>query len=49
MFIQMLEGLHPLEAELMCLVKDRLLTNKYKLTKEIIAQAYTDIQWGGRS
>jgi hypothetical protein len=49
MFIQMLEGLHPLEAELMCLVKDRLLTNKYKLTKEIVAQAYTDIQWGGRS
>ncbi len=49
MFIQMLEGLHPLEAEIMVLVKDKLLGNKYKLTKEIVAEAYPDIQWGGRS
>lgn len=49
MFIQMLEGLHPLEAEIMCLVKDKLLTNKYKITKDIISQAYPDIVWGGRS
>ena len=49
MFIQMLEGLHPKEAELICLVKDKELTTKYKLTKEIVAEAYTDIQWGGRS
>ena len=45
MFIQMLEGLHPKEAELICLVKDKELTTKYKLTKEIVAEAYTDIQW----
>ena len=49
MFIQMLEGLHPKEAELICLVKDKELTTKYKLTKGIVAEAYTDIQWGGRS
>lgn len=49
MFIQMLEGLHPLEAEIMVLVKDKLLANKYKLTREIVAEAYPDIQWGGRS
>jgi hypothetical protein len=49
MFIQMLEGLHPLEAEIMILVKDKLLSNKYKLTQEIVAEAYPDIQWGGRS
>ena len=49
MFIQMLEGLHPLEAEIMVLVKDKLLTTKYKLTREIIAEAYPDITWGGRS
>lgn len=49
MFIQMLEGLHPLEAEIMVLVKDKLLSTKYKLTKEIVAEAYSDIVWGGRS
>lgn len=49
MFIQMLEGLHPLEAEIMVLVKDKLLTKKYRITKEIVAEAYPDIQWGGRS
>jgi hypothetical protein len=49
MFIQMLEGLHPLEAEIMVLVKDKLLNTKYKLTQDIVAQAYSDIQWGGRS
>lgn len=49
MFIQMLEGLHPQEAEIMVLVKDKLLSNKYKLTREIVAEAYPDIQWGNRS
>lgn len=49
MFINMLQGLHPLEAELMCLVKDKRLTDKYKITKEIVSEAYPDITWGGRS
>ena len=49
MFIQMLEGLHPREAEIICLVKDKKLTDKYKLTYEIVKEAYPDIQWGGRS
>lgn len=49
MFINVLQGLHPLEAEIVCLVKDKKLQTKYKITKEIIAQAYPDIQWGGRS
>lgn len=49
MFIQMLEGLHPREAEIMVLVKDKLLSTKYKLTQQIVADAYPDIQWGGRS
>ena len=49
MFIQMLEGLHPDEAELLCLVKDKNLSNKYKITKDIVDEAYPDIQWGGRS
>ena len=49
MFINILEGLHPLEAEILCLIKDKKLTDKYKITKEIISEAYPDIKWGGRS
>ena len=49
MFINILQGLHPLEAEIVCLVKDKKLGTKYKITKEIIAEAYPDIHWGGRS
>ena len=49
MFIQMLEGLHPREAEILCLIKDKKLTTKYKLTYEVVKEAYPDIQWGGRS
>ena len=49
MFIQMLEGLHPEEAEIICLVKDKGLTSRYKITKEQVSKAYPDIQWGGRS
>lgn len=49
MFINVLQGLHPLEAEILILVKDKKLQTKYKITKEIISEAYPDIQWGGRS
>ena len=49
MFIQMLEGLHPEEAKILCLVKDKALQSKYKLTYEVIKEAYPDINWGGRS
>ena len=49
MFINILEGLHPLEADILCLIKDKKLTDRYKITKEIVAEAYPDIQWGGRS
>ena len=49
MFIQMLEGLHPDEAEIICLVKDKNLTDKYKLTQDQVAEAYPDIVWGDRS
>lgn len=49
MFINILEGLHPLEAEIVCLVKDKKLGEKYKITKEIVAEAYPDITWGNRT
>ena len=49
MFINILEGLHPLEAEILVLVKDKKLTDRYKITKEIVGAAYPQIVWGGRS
>ena len=49
MFINILEGLHPLEAEIVALCKDKRLGEVYKITKEIVQEAYPDIQWGGRS
>ena len=49
MFINILEGVHPLEAEILCLAKDKKIESKYKITKEIVDMAYPDIQWGGRS
>ena len=49
MFIQLLEGLHPSEAKIICLVKDKNLESEYKITYDMVVQAYPDIQWGGRS
>jgi hypothetical protein len=49
MFIQILEGLHPREAEILCLVKDKKLSTKYKVDLDLVKEAYPDITWGGRS
>ena len=49
MFINILEGLHPLEAEIVSLCKDKRLGEVYKITKDVVAEAYPDIKWGGRS
>ena len=49
MFINLLQGLHPLEAEIICLVKDKKLEEKYKISKQNVSDAFPDIQWGGRS
>jgi hypothetical protein len=40
MFIQMLEGLHPEEAKIICLVKDKDLESRYKITYDMVQQAY---------
>jgi len=48
MFINVLEGLHPLEAEILVLVKDKRLQEVYNITQDVVAEAYPDIQWGGR-
>ncbi len=49
MFINLLQGLHPKEAEVLILTKDKKLTDKYKISFEIVQEAYPDIQWGNRS
>lgn len=49
MFINILRGLHSREAELLCLVKDKKLTDKYKVSIDNVKEAYPDIVWGGRS
>ena len=49
MFIQILQGLHPLDAEILCLVKDKKLQSKYRISRENVEEAYPDIEWGGRS
>ena len=49
MFINMLRGLHPREAEVLILTKDKRLSDKYKITLEVASEAYPDIRWGGRS
>ena len=49
MFINVLEGLHPLEAEILILVKDKKLETKYKVTRQIVSDAYPDIKWGNRT
>jgi hypothetical protein len=48
MFINVLQGLHPLEAEILCLVKDKKLESKYKISKQNVSDAYPDITWGNR-
>ena len=47
MFIQLLEGLHPKEAEIICLVKDKELEEVYpKITLDVVKEAFPDIVWG---
>ena len=49
MFIQMLEGLHPEEAKILCVVKDKNLTETYDLTQDMIAEAFPAIRWSDRA
>ena len=49
MFINLLRGLHPKEAEVLIFMKDKVLQTKYKITLDNVKEAYPDITWGGRS
>ena len=48
-FINMLQGLHPKEAELLVKVKDKKLNELYNVSFDIVKAAYPDITWGDRS
>lgn len=45
MFVQLLEGLHADEAEVVCLTKDKELQSKYRITRSVVEQAYPEIKW----
>jgi len=48
LFIQMIEALHQDEAEVVCLVKDKKLGTKYRITHNVVKEAFPNIQWGDR-
>lgn len=49
LFIQLLEGLQKGEAEVLCLMKDKKLGKRWKITKQCVEEAFPEIKWGGRS
>lgn len=45
LLIQLLESLQEGEAEIVCLVKDKDLQSKYRITRSVVEQAYPEIVW----
>lgn len=45
LFVQLLESLHADEAEIVCLVKDKDLQSKYRISRSVVEQAYPEIVW----
>ena len=48
MFIQMLEGLHADEAEVVIKAINKTLHKKYRITHAVVKEAFPSIQWGNR-
>jgi hypothetical protein len=48
LFIQLLEGLHKDEAEVFVLACNRKLQDKYRVTQNVVAEAFPQIEWGNR-
>tara|TARA_B100001287_G_scaffold275880_1_gene284874 strand:+ start:1016 stop:1471 length:456 start_codon:yes stop_codon:yes gene_type:complete len=48
LFVQLLEGLHKDEAELLILACNKELQSKYRVTKAVVEQAFPQIEWGNR-
>lgn len=48
-FLGMLESLHPEEAEVLCLVKDKNLQKKFtRISRALVEETFPQIKWGGR-
>ena len=49
LFIQLLEGLHQGEAEVLTLMKDKQIGKRWKITRACVEEAFPSIEWGNRS
>tara|TARA_B100001250_G_scaffold375295_1_gene362762 strand:- start:472 stop:921 length:450 start_codon:yes stop_codon:yes gene_type:complete len=45
LLVQLLESLHQDEAEIVVLAKDKDLQSKYRITRNVVEEAYPDVQW----
>ena len=48
LFVQLLEGLHVDEANLLISACNKNLSKKYRLTKAVVSEAFPQIEWGNR-
>ena len=48
LFVQLLEGLHADEANMLVSACNKDLQSKYRITKAVVAEAFPQIEWGNR-
>ena len=48
LFVQLLEGLHKDEADMLVLACNKELQSKYRITKQAVSEAFPQIEWGNR-
>ena len=48
MFVQLLEGLHKDEANLLVAACNKDIQAKYRITKQVVSEAFPSIEWGNR-
>ena len=48
LFVQLLEGLHADEANMLVSACNKDLQSKYRVTKAVVAEAFPQIEWGNR-
>ena len=48
LFVQLLEGLHEDEANMLVSACNKDLQAKYRITKQVVSEAFPAIQWGNR-
>ena len=48
LFVQLLEGLHQDEANMLVAACNKDLQSKYRITKQAVSEAFPSIEWGNR-